>query len=292
MKVKYKLKVDKGEISSFFNGISKVVREFSKGIKNSVGQFPPIDMPYPYPNGTGNQVGIGSDVDVDNLDKYPDMPEHVKDEIRKRNSEKVNRKKNIVVGLDGSKTTVKDSEPKHLVEDTSVTKQKRQDTLFGRSLFLELARIWCKNFDIEGAPQPDRFSHISSAFNQHSKEIFMYMRSVGGLTESVRDVYAELINVDLDSVQNSNELRIPFLTNTRLIAENMCQVASQLVPELYEMLEYDKSKRTEKIGSKYFQCFIVSDNTVVDNNPSNLVVEVPQDQDYMNPSYLNPSWSR
>ena len=270
MKIDYKLEIDKDEINAFFNGINKVV---TNAVKNAVSSL-----------NSKNKRSIFSSSEY--IEGFNDRIESGVNSLSNGGTNGL--------GADPEIKSKSYSSVENKIKNEKEERQKRQDTLFGRTMFVELVRIWCKNFDIENAPQPDRFSHISRAFNQHSKEIFLYIRGVGGLTNAVRDAYGEIVNFEQGIINIENEgRRIAFNTNTRLIAENMCQVASQLIPELYQMLEYDKSIRNEKIGSKYYQIFKISDNTVADNNPNNVAAnsEVLNDQDYVNPSYLNPSWS-
>jgi hypothetical protein len=65
-----------------------------------------------------------------------------------------------------------------------------QDVLEGIYAFEALMRTWVVNFEVEDAPQPDRYSAFLACFTGYSAQVNAYIRSRGGLGGACIDTLA------------------------------------------------------------------------------------------------------
>lgn len=64
------------------------------------------------------------------------------------------------------------------------------DVLEGTYAFEALMRTWVVNFEVENAPQPDRYAAFLAAFTGYSGQVNAYIRSRGGLGGACVDTLA------------------------------------------------------------------------------------------------------
>lgn len=64
------------------------------------------------------------------------------------------------------------------------------DVLEGTYAFEALMRTWVMNFEVEDAPQPDRYAAFLAAFTGYSGQVNAYIRSRGGLGGACVDTLA------------------------------------------------------------------------------------------------------
>jgi hypothetical protein len=64
------------------------------------------------------------------------------------------------------------------------------DVLEGTYAFEALMRTWVTNFEVEDAPQPDRYAAFLAAFTGYSGQVNAYIRSRGGLGGACVDTLA------------------------------------------------------------------------------------------------------
>ena len=99
--------------------------------------------------------------------------------------------------------------------------------------------MWRKNFGIADAPQPDRVANLSVALNPF---VSVYLSQRDGLTHATREAIYLLDGGDPEAATwtlNAQQVR-----ESRLVAENIAQVASFHAPEIAEQLEYAHKYRT------------------------------------------------
>ena len=114
----------------------------------------------------------------------------------------------------------------------------------GAMVFNSMCNSWAENFEeliknpfSDDLPkQIDRALLLKNTVNNHSRTLFCYVRHCGGLTHAVLSTL---------NLENTNPSTHHFQKISRLIAENMAQVASLLCPPLSDFLEYPWSIENE-----------------------------------------------
>lgn len=107
--------------------------------------------------------------------------------------------------------------------------QNKAKLLHGRDLWLALIEMWGENWNVEGAPQPDRVGTLLRLLHSDGKSILAYLATKAGLTDATRDVLCELRQRPLDNA---------IKREARLYAENIAQVCSFHAPNMTDLLEY------------------------------------------------------
>lgn len=101
------------------------------------------------------------------------------------------------------------------------------DIVQGRDVFGQLVRDWCNNFEVDGAPQPDRVGRLLSVFTGYGRVTSGYIREKGGLASAVIDA---LLGQNLCGADVAVALG-------KRIAGNMAQVATVMSIPLDGLME-------------------------------------------------------
>jgi len=123
--------------------------------------------------------------------------------------------------------------------DTHAAEEKRVKALHGKDQWIALVEVWRKNFGIADAPQPDRVANLTVALNPF---VAVYLSQRDGLTHATREAIYLLDGGDPEAATWT--LTAPQVRESRLLAENIAQVASFHAPEIAEQLEYAYKYRT------------------------------------------------
>jgi hypothetical protein len=102
----------------------------------------------------------------------------------------------------------------------------------GKTAWKMLIMEWRKGFGDATAEQPDRLTMLNRFRFLHNGAVLYYVKQMGGLTLATRRLLAGELGEDEKSLAIRRE--------SRLLAENITQVASQVWPELNDLLEYTK----------------------------------------------------
>lgn len=125
-------------------------------------------------------------------------------------------------------SSVPGSGPADPVPKAYQDKMLRERVESGGVAFYHLVTTWAQNFNRKGK-QPDRARAVAETMQEHGRDVFFFLRDVGGLTKAVRSVSPNLGKAE-----------------SRLIAENMASVSSALGVGLSDYLEYDQETRSIK----------------------------------------------
>lgn len=105
----------------------------------------------------------------------------------------------------------------------------------GTRAWSPVVRTWAQNFEVEGAPQPDRAGSLMAVFNGHGRSATAYIRERGGLAGACIDTLARENLVTPDQAESIG----------KRIALNMVQVGTAIGLPIDHLIERSLLRRDD-----------------------------------------------